>query len=105
MFPKTRCADICGYTYECQLPKVCTRPLTLGEDHIAARSLGWQVEERAEGQVARSVYLAYFSSWGSMLVLPAGMLAFFTAERALQVQGSFQVGNPKNIHKLVEKLN
>lgn len=44
-----------------------------------------QVEERAEGRVARSVYMAYFSSWGALLLLPAVMLAFFTAERALQV--------------------
>lgn len=45
-----------------------------------------QAEERAEGQVARSVYMAYVRSWGRWLLLPAAMLAFFAAERALQVR-------------------
>ena len=47
-----------------------------------------QVEERAEGQVARSVYLAYIRSWGPALLLPVAMLLFFSFERGLQVRVS-----------------
>ena len=46
------------------------------------------MEERAEGQVARGVYLAYIRSWGPALLLPVAMLLFFSFERGLQVRVS-----------------
>jgi hypothetical protein len=42
-------------------------------------------EERAEGQVKRSVYQAYLTSWSPLFLLPIGMVFFSLGERGLTV--------------------
>ena len=42
-------------------------------------------EERAVGQVDRSIYLQYFRSWGPAFSIPASILALAIIERGLQV--------------------
>ena len=42
-------------------------------------------EERAVGQVDRSIYLEYFRSWSPAFSIPASILALAIIERGLQV--------------------
>ncbi|KAF8057290.1 Abcc2 [Scenedesmus sp. PABB004] len=44
-----------------------------------------KAEERAKGQVKRSVYLAYLTAWGPLLLLPTAVALGALAERGLQV--------------------